>query len=258
MVDDLGPAPAGYAAECPSTGVLSLSVDDIRTGAGQDTPVSATLTNHADEPVTDVDVKLTGPIGFTLEPTSPTAAATLAPGESLKATYKLRFPADAKPGSYHVSGEAGATFKKQRVMALSDSKVTFNCRPDVRCEAEDAVLRGTTTESLARGQSGDGYVNYPSGNGDSIEWTVDAEQAGDYTVAVHYALLSGDRPLTLTVNGTDVGTQSWPLTGSWSTWSDRTFQLPLKAGLNTIRLTSAKDDGPNIDYLTATSAGSGG
>jgi endo-alpha-N-acetylgalactosaminidase len=252
VVDDLGPAPAGSATACPATGALSLSVDDILADAGQDVPVTATLTNHADAPVTDVDVKLTAPGGFTLEPISPTAAVTLAAGESLKATYTLRSPAGTKPGSYHVSGEASATFKKQRLTALADTKVTFNCRPGVRCEAEDAVLRGTTTETLARGQSGDGYVNYPSGSGDSIEWTVDAEQAGDYTLAVHYALLSGDRPLTLTVNGTDIGTQSWPLTGSWSTWSDRTFQLPLKAGANTIRLTSAKNDGPNIDYLTAT------
>ncbi|WP_345513256.1 NEW3 domain-containing protein [Streptomyces yanii] len=253
LVDDLGPASRSTSG-CPETGAVSLSVDDVKADAGRDVPVTATFTNHADVPATDVAVELAAPSGFTLQPTSPTTVKTIAPGKTLKVSYTLRVPAEAKPGSYHVSGEATSGYAGQRITALADQKITFHCRPGIRCEAEDAVLRGTTVETLARGQSGDSYVNYPSGSGSFIEWTVDAAEPGEYTLAVHYALQSGDRPLTLSVNGQEIRTDSYPVTGSWSKWSDAQAQVALRAGTNTVRLTSAKDDGPNIDYLTVTAS----
>lgn len=254
VVDDLGPASRSTSG-CPQTGAVSLSVDDIKADAGGDVPIAATFTNHADVPATDVAVELAAPSGFTLRPTSPTIMKTVAPGETLKVSYTLRAPAEAKPGSYHVSGEATSSYGGQRVTALADQRLTFHCRAGVRCEAEDAVLGGgATMESLARGQSGDSYVNYPSGSGGFIEWPVNVDEPGDYTLTVHYALQSGDRPLTLSVNGQKIRTDSYPITGSWSQWSDAQAPVTLKAGTNTVRLTSAKDDGPNIDYLTVTAS----
>ncbi|MFD5124076.1 endo-alpha-N-acetylgalactosaminidase family protein [Streptomyces sp. NPDC058385] len=251
VVDDLGPAPV-HASGCPETGAVGLDIGDIEPGAGEDVPVTATFTNHADVPVSDVAVRLTAPAGFTLQATSPTTAERVAPGGTLKATYTLHATSGTKPGSYHVSGEAVSGYRGQRVTALADRVISVLCRTGMRCEAEDAQLHGTTMESLARGQSGDGYVNFPSGSGDFVEWTVNAQEAGEYSLAFHYALLSGDRPLTLSVNGQDIRTQSYAPTGSWSAWSDTEAKVPLKAGRNTIRLTSVKDDGPNIDYLTVT------
>ncbi|MFF4761042.1 endo-alpha-N-acetylgalactosaminidase family protein [Streptomyces sp. NPDC001292] len=253
VVDDLGPAPTSGSG-CPETGAVSLSIDGIDADGGEAVPVTATFTNHADVPATDVDVKLTAPSGFTLTATSPTTAKTIEPGGSLKAGYTLQAPADAKPGSYHLSGQATSDHLGHQVTALADRQINFDCRPGVRCEAEDAVLEGATVETLARGQSGDGYVNYSAGSGNYIEWIVDAADRGDHALAIHYALLSGDRPLALSVNGQEIRTDSYPPTGSWSQWSDAEAVVPLKAGRNTVRLTSAKDDGPNIDYLTVTAA----
>lgn len=117
------------------------------------------------------------------------------------------------------------------------------------------MLSGTAAETLDRGQSGDGYVNFPSGKGDSIEWVVVAAEAGDHSLGIGYVLLSGDRPLTITVNGQEIGTESCPVTGSWAKWGEAKARVTPKAGTNTVRLTSAKDDGPNIDYLTVTADG---
>ncbi|MFE5159870.1 endo-alpha-N-acetylgalactosaminidase family protein [Streptomyces sp. NPDC056697] len=253
VVDDLGPASTSGSG-CPETGAVGLSIQNVDADAGKAVPVTATFTNHADVTLTDVDLKLTAPSGFALKPASPTTAKTLAPGSTLEADYTLQAPADTPPGSYHLSGEATAGHGGHQVTALADRKITFNCRPGVRCEAEDADLKGATVETLARGQSGEGYVNYSSGSGNSTEWTVDVTDPGDYTLAIRYALLSGDRPLTLSVNGQEIRTDSYPPTGSWSTWSDAKAEVPLTAGRNTIRLTSAKDDGPNIDYLTVSAA----
>ena len=250
VVDDLGPAPAGTG--CPQTGAVSLSVDGLKIDPGHEVPVTATFTNRGTAPATDVEVKLTGPAGFTLRPTSPVTAPSVAPGASLKVSYALLAPAALRPGPYDITGEATAGYLGQPVTALSHQRVTLNCRPGIRCEAEHATLNGTSIETLERGQSGDGYVNYPTGAGSSIQWTVEAAAAGDHTLAIHYALLSGTRPLTLSVNGQTVSTTAYPVTGSWSTWSDTTVKVPLKAGLNTVRLTAAENDGPNVDYLTVT------
>ncbi|MFF8912937.1 endo-alpha-N-acetylgalactosaminidase family protein [Streptomyces sp. NPDC015032] len=256
VVDDLGPAPTSGSG-CPQTGALTLSVDDIKASPGQELPVTATFTNHGTAPATDVEVKLTVPTGFTLLPSSPATAPSVAPGESLKVSYTLLAPADLRSGSYDITGEVTSGYLRRPVTAMTHQTITVNCRPGVRCEAEDAVLSGTSVETLARGQSGDAYVNYPSGAGGFIEWTVDAAEAGDHTLAIRYALLSGVRPLTLSVNGRTISTTAYPVTGSWSTWSDATATVPLKAGSNTVRLTAAENDGPNIDYLTVTAGGNG-
>jgi len=57
--------------------------------------------------------------------------------------------------------------------------------------------------------------------------------------------------MSLTVNGTvvDAGL-SFPATGAWTTWQDRTVTANLNAGANTIRLTATTAaGGPNVDYV---------
>ncbi len=66
-----------------------------------------------------------------------------------------------------------------------------------------------------------------------------------------YGLLTGDRPLRLTVNGAIVNAaMPFPVSGAWTTWSTSTAMVTLKAGPNAVRLTAAGANGGNVDSLT--------
>ncbi|QKW07619.1 carbohydrate-binding protein [Streptomyces sp. NA04227] len=254
VVDDLGPAPDS-GGDCPATGGTDLAIGEVTANPGETTPLTATFTNRADVPVTDVRVELNAPAGVTLKPVSATRAESIAPGDTLKVDYELTLADDLKLGSYAITGEVSSHYRDQRITATAERRVTVNCKPDLRCEAEDVTLGGgTAVETLARGQSGKGYVNFPGGKGGYVEWKVDVADAGDYALAFRYALTTGDRPLTLSVNGKEISTDSYPVTGAWDKWSEAKAKAALKAGSNTIRLTAAKEDGPNVDYLTVVSA----
>jgi hypothetical protein len=55
----------------------------------------------------------------------------------------------------------------------------------------------------------------------------------------------------LRVNGAVVNSRlSFPWTGSWYNWGSVTLRVPLRAGVNTIKLTSVGFNGGNIDSLT--------
>ena len=61
--------------------------------------------------------------------------------------------------------------------------------------------------------------------------------------------------MKIAVNGGAAQAVDFNSTGAWTTWEDTKLTLPLKAGMNTIRLTSDTDQGgPNIDYLAVTPA----
>jgi hypothetical protein len=68
-------------------------------------------------------------------------------------------------------------------------------------EAETAVRSGAVLSTGFGGYTGTGYVDYVNASGDFTEWTVQVPVAGTYPSKFRYALLSGNRPLKLEVNG---------------------------------------------------------
>ena len=124
--------------------------------------------------------------------------------------------------------------------------------PERIYEAENAAIVGAEVHRANLGYSGAGYVDYVHTTGDSIEWTVTADTAGTYNLSFRYALGNNipDRPLELKVNGQAVNSRlSFPFTGSWSTWKTVDLNVPLRAGANTVRLSTAGSNGPNVDLL---------
>jgi len=118
-------------------------------------------------------------------------------------------------------------------------------------EAEDATLSGSAISTNHLGYSGTGFVDYVNPSGDYVEWTVDAATAGQYALRFRYALLSGDRPLEISVNSqvVDPGL-SFPATGSFSNWGmTADVNANLNSGINTIRATAIGSSGANVDYL---------
>lgn len=122
-------------------------------------------------------------------------------------------------------------------------------------EAETGTtLTDAVIETLYPGYTGTGYVNFNAYTGSAIQWNaINNTITGTKNVKFRYALESGTRNLDIFVNGTKViSNEPFPATGSWSTWSEKTIQVPMNAGTNTIKVVTTGTEGPNIDNNNVT------
>ncbi|CAH1201812.1 hypothetical protein PAECIP111890_02021 [Paenibacillus sp. JJ-223] len=122
-------------------------------------------------------------------------------------------------------------------------------------EAETGTtLTDAVIETLYPGYTGSGYVNFNALTGSAIQWNaINNVITGTKNVKFRYALESGTRNLDIYVNGTKViSNEPFPATGSWSTWSEKTIQVPMNAGTNTITVVTTGTEGPNVDNITVT------
>ncbi|MGK0545712.1 carbohydrate-binding protein [Halomonas cupida] len=129
-------------------------------------------------------------------------------------------------------------------------------------EAEDAVLGGAVfvPESQDdRNASGDGFVDFDGSGDQTITWTVDVAEDGSYEIGFRYALAASkaDRPLGLTINGTDLGQLNFvgQSNDAEDDWFFQEVLVNLQAGSNTITLTAPGAVGPNIDLLRVPDSG---
>ncbi|MFS0868730.1 carbohydrate-binding protein [Paenibacillus xylanilyticus] len=124
-------------------------------------------------------------------------------------------------------------------------------------EAEtDTTLTDAVIETIYPGYTGSGYVNFNALTNSTIQWNaINNAITGTKNVKFRYALESGTRNLDIFVNGTKViSNEPFPETGSWSTWSEKTIQVPMNTGSNTIKVVTAGTEGPNVDNITVTAA----
>lgn len=122
-------------------------------------------------------------------------------------------------------------------------------------EAETGTtLTDAVIETLYPGYTGTGYVNFNAYTGSAIQWNaINNTITGTKNVKFRYAQESGTRNLDIFVNGTKViSNEPFPATGSWSTWSEKTIQVPMNAGTNTIKVVTTGTEGPNIDNINVT------
>ncbi|MEZ0073872.1 carbohydrate-binding protein [Planotetraspora sp. GP83] len=119
-------------------------------------------------------------------------------------------------------------------------------------QAEDATISQGTVANNHLGFTGTGFVDYTNITGSYIEFTVNAAAAGPASLTLRYANGTAvDRPMDITVNGTSIGSRSYPATANWDTWADDTLTVNLNAGANTIRATATTaNGGPNLDKIT--------
>ena len=107
-----------------------------------------------------------------------------------------------------------------------------------RYEAESATLIGgpdlVTTAEDDRGQRGGAFVDFDGTSDQTIEWTVEVDEAGTYRVDVLYALGQGKtaRPMALTVDGQPAGTLGFPANSNAAEdeWGPATMTLALGGG----------------------------
>jgi alpha-galactosidase len=120
-----------------------------------------------------------------------------------------------------------------------------------RYEAENATFQGTVDTNWS-GYSGTGFVNTDNATGASVEFTVNAAQAGPATLVFDFANgTTANRPMNIFVNGVlAAAAVNFPPTGAFSLWSASNVSVNLAAGTNTIRAAATTaNGGPNLDYL---------
>lgn len=124
-------------------------------------------------------------------------------------------------------------------------------------QAESACVLDGTVDSDNAGFNGSGFANTTNAVGANILLSIDASNSGAADVGFVYANGGGtDRPATLIVNGTTVGTLTLSATGGWETWNVETATIDFNEGLNTIELVATTADGiANLDQLNFTAAG---
>ncbi|MEV2271277.1 glycosyl hydrolase family 28 protein [Nonomuraea africana] len=163
----------------------------------------------------------------------------------LPVTYELSAGTHTVTFAYREDGA-----RLDRVAISSDPAFTpSDGPPPTVLEAENATISQGVVESNHAGFTGTGFVNGDNVVGSSVEWTVNAAQAGTATLAFRFANGTAiNRPMD--VAGTLV---DFPGTGAWTTWATRSITVPLNAGANLIRATATTaNGGPNLDHLAVT------
>lgn len=118
--------------------------------------------------------------------------------------------------------------------------------------AKDAEFFLGIKETTNAGFKSDSYLNLNNVKGSYAKWSLDIPDGGNYLVTFRVANGSAvNRVMKMEVNDNlDYWLQDFLPTESWTNWADRGIVLPLKAGVNTIKVTSNVAEGaPNIDYI---------
>lgn len=107
-------------------------------------------------------------------------------------------------------------------------------------------------ETTNPGFKKDSYLNLDNIFGSFVQWQVFAPVDGNYLCS--FSVANGtdqNRVMKIEVNDQkDYWKQDFLATGGWNQWAARGIVLPLKKGMNTIRMTSdTEQGGPNIDTL---------
>ncbi|MFF2851490.1 family 16 glycoside hydrolase [Streptomyces sp. NPDC058001] len=130
-------------------------------------------------------------------------------------------------------------------------------------EAEEATLTGGAGLGTDHsGYSGGGFVDGFGTKGAAATFAVDVDKAGTYDVGLRYSNgpnpFTGDKTVSVYVNGTRVKQTTLPSTGTWNAWATGTESLPLRKGTNSVTYKVDGDDTGhvNLDLVTVHAQGS--
>ncbi|WP_244188551.1 carbohydrate-binding protein [Paenibacillus kribbensis] len=106
-------------------------------------------------------------------------------------------------------------------------------------------------EATYSGDSDIKYANFNASADAAVQWNrIYCAVTGTKNVKFRYALETGTRNLDVYVNGTKViSNAAFAATGSWSTWGEKTIQVPMNSGNNTLKVVTTGTEGPNIESI---------
>ena len=104
----------------------------------------------------------------------------------------------------------------------------------------------------------EGYYTGGNNNGEWLEYTVDVNSAGSYTLALRFATPKNGRSVHVEFDGVDVtGPISLPNTGGWTAWQTVNVPVTLIAGEQVMRLV-IDQGGMNLSSINISNGGGGG
>jgi predicted alpha-1,6-mannanase (GH76 family) len=129
--------------------------------------------------------------------------------------------------------------------------------PANQFEAENATVHNIGLEAIYPGFTGWGYIAGWNGNNQWIDFKLNFPSPGGRTLTFRYAAGAGNATRLIAINGSNAFTnQSFPNTGSWSSYSTVSVSCFFPAGPNTIsiKFDSAFSNANflNVDNLTVT------
>ncbi len=130
---------------------------------------------------------------------------------------------------------------------------------DNTSENEGGAMRTGEAVDISSNSGGSGYSIGYIESGEWVEYTVDVEQAGEYTLEALVASDSGGGSFHLEVDGQDVsGSVDFGATGGWDSWETvSTSGVSLDAGQQVIRVVMA-DSWWDLNYIDLSLDGSSG
>jgi predicted alpha-1,6-mannanase (GH76 family) len=122
-------------------------------------------------------------------------------------------------------------------------------------EAEDATIHNLSLEATYGSFTGWGYLASWGSDGQSVDFNINVPSATSYTFTLRYAAGAGTASRLISINGVNVfPNQSFPGTGSWSSYNTVALTHALRAGPNTISIVYSSTFGSrnflNLDNLT--------
>lgn len=159
----------------------------------------------------------------------------------------LRFGVDSQGELYFLSKQNGGIWRavtlnsENLALRIEEGEVGF-------CGVEGSI------DSNNSGFSGLGFANTDNTLGSNIDWSINVQQAGEYSFLWRYANgSSANRAAELIINGaTAINTVLFPSTSQWANWSEAesSTSVFLGVGVNEINLRASTNSGlGNIDYI---------
>jgi beta-glucosidase len=121
-------------------------------------------------------------------------------------------------------------------------------------EAEQfSAMYGIQTETSTDSGGGTGggiNIGYTDA-GDWLEYSIDVQTAGTYTIEYRVASWGGSNGFTTLIDGSQINQQSVPDTGDWQSWTTTNAAVNLQAGPQTLRI-NAIGDAWNMNWIRLT------
>jgi hypothetical protein len=168
-------------------------------------------------------------------------------------TYDWNPPAAGADGMNRSAEERSTTYEYVRAWTIEDDNTpvaTINI--PARIEAENfANQGGIKTENTSDNGGGQnvGYINH----GDFVEYNINAASTGQYDLDFRVASATSGGKITISSNGSTVGSINVAGTGGWQTWTTLNTRVNLPAGAQTLRLDFSGAGAYlfNVNYINA-------
>ena len=254
-IDAVALAAPGATVEFPITdttadagGDLAAATQTITIGLVDAVSLPISLTG-LDDDITTVEVSTDGGTNFApvtlLGPiTGGTAQITVDLSALTAGPVDLLFQVTDTLNNTATAGTAVELVDIDGSVVTEIQAETFAIGPDTDGDTAEATNQPDFT--------GTGFLDMGGEIGDAVSFEVEVPEDGTYTLVFRYAMSnsSGDRPMTLTINGQPQPDLEFDDTGGFEVWNNYFAEVSLEAGSpNVIQLANVIANGPNIDRV---------